>query len=70
MNMYAVTAQLLTSDGPWSGSRQIPTFYLNPRVQGITSAAHAVTVADMIINPLGIHQTSIHAELVTLTDEG
>lgn len=51
---YAITAQVITHVGDYSGSRQVPLFYLHSDVQGILSTEHAVTVAKSIINPLGI----------------
>ena len=48
--MYAVTAQYehTTPDG-YTGSRGVPTFYLDSRTQGITSTAHAEKVARDIL---------------------
>ena len=48
--MYAVTANYehTTPDG-YTGSRQIPTFYLSENVQGIVSEAHAATIARDIL---------------------
>jgi hypothetical protein len=51
--MYVVTGQILTHDGDWHGSVSVPTFYLDPRVQGITSVAAAVIIARAVVNPLG-----------------
>ena len=51
---WAITAQIITHDGSFSGSRQIPLFYLHTNVQGIVSHDHAVRIAKRIINPLGI----------------
>lgn len=53
MAMYVVTGQILTHDGDWHGSVSVPTFYLDSRVQGITSTAAAVIVARGVVNPLG-----------------
>lgn len=41
----------------WSGVRQIPTFYLNPNVQGIMDAEHAEKIAREILNPLDLPLT-------------
>lgn len=51
---YAVHAQVLTHTGGYAGSRAVPTFYLDSRVQGITSREHAAAVAAGIVNPLGL----------------
>lgn len=50
MTTYAITAQYehTTPDG-YTGSRQIPTFYLDDRVQGIMSEQHAVSIARDIL---------------------
>jgi hypothetical protein len=53
MALYVVTGQILTHDGDWHGSVSVPTFYLDSRVQGITSVAAAVIIARGVVNPLG-----------------
>jgi hypothetical protein len=53
MTTYAIHAQILTHDSGYDGSRSVPTFYLDSRVQGIISRGHAVSVAADILNPLG-----------------
>lgn len=52
--MYAITATVthINNEG-WTGTRQVPTFYLDERVQGIRSEGEAAQVARRIINPLG-----------------
>jgi hypothetical protein len=54
MTVYAVHATIRThgSNG-FTGSVSVPTFYLDSRVQGIVSAAHAEGVAAGIVNTLG-----------------
>lgn len=54
MTYYAITAQVITHNGDYSGSRQVPLFYLHPDVQGIVSTEQAETIAKSIINPLGL----------------
>lgn len=54
MTVYAVHAMILTHDGQFSGSRQVPLFYLDSAVQGLVSATHAVAVARDVLNPLGL----------------
>ena len=51
---YAVTAQIITHDGDYSGSRQVPLFYLHSDVQGIKDIPHAKSIAESILNPLGL----------------
>jgi hypothetical protein len=53
VTVYAVHAQVLTHIGSYTGSRSVPTFYLDSRVQGIVSAEHAAEVAAGIVDPLG-----------------
>lgn len=68
VRLWAVTATInsqLTQDG-WSSTRQVPTFYLDPAVQGITSAGHAERIAEEILRSLcgdaaGV-TVSIHVE--------
>ena len=62
--MYAITAQLLTSDGDYTGSKQIPTFYLDERVQGIVSEEHARRIAWSILDPLNTQTFIVHIEKV------
>lgn len=54
MTIYAVHVQVITRDGAYEGSRSVPTFYLDSRVQGIVSEEHAASVAAGVVNPLGI----------------
>jgi len=66
--MYAITAQVRTyehgHDVHWRGSVQVPVFYLDADVQGITDEGHAVRLARQIIDPLGVLNTDIHAERI------
>ena len=48
---YAVTATVTKKDDKGSTTYQVPTFYLNANVQGITGAAHAARIAHEVINP-------------------
>jgi len=72
MTVYAVHAQVLTHNGRFHGSRGVPTFYLDSRVQGITGAEHAARIAAEILNPLGIiaaGDLNVHAVPVDVTRE-
>jgi len=56
MKQYCITASVtrvknLRSGGSRSATKHLPTFYLDPRVQGITSENHAKNIADNILNP-------------------
>ena len=69
--MYAITAHVETRtinpgrETAWHGTRQVPTFYLDETVQGITGPAHAVSIARTIIDPLSeipphrVHVTAV-----------
>jgi hypothetical protein len=50
--MYAVTAtrRIKTDDG-YTRIQQVPTFYLNPDVQGIVDEKHAGDIALDILGP-------------------
>lgn len=62
--MWQITAQVertVTVNGaPWSSSRQLPTFYLDGTVQGITSAEHAERIAQSVLNPFS-EPITVHA---------
>ncbi len=53
--MYAITASIEYTDGIWTSTRHLPTFYLDERVQGITSAGHAEMIARDILDPFGMY---------------
>jgi hypothetical protein len=68
--MYAITAQVLTYDTDehavmWRGSWQIPTFYLDESVQGITDERHAVRIARQVIDPLSVLNLIVSAVKVS-----
>ena len=52
MTTYAVSVQVITHDGDYSGSKSVPTFYLDSTVQGITGPEHAAAIAAQVVNPL------------------
>jgi len=68
--LYVITAQVLTSENGYTGSRQVPSFYLDSALQGITDAAHATDIAKTIIDPMGSLELSIHAEPATVSVPG
>lgn len=48
--MWSVQAQIEHHDpNGWEGSRQLPTFYLDPRVQGTLTEGQAADVARDIV---------------------
>lgn len=51
--IYRVTAQVLTHDGAWHGSKSVPTFLLDSDVQGFLDCEGAAVIAREVINPLG-----------------
>lgn len=57
--LYAATAQIipfpLPTDGWASNGLQIPTFYLDPSVQGIVDETHAKIIARSIVDPYHIY---------------
>ena len=54
--MYAITASIdYVVPGEWHGTRHLPTFYLDERVQGITSEGHAEMIARDILDPFGMY---------------
>lgn len=66
--LYAITAQVMTTgEHGETGSRQVPTFYLDSGVQGILTVEHANEIAKGIIDPMGTLTVSIHAEPVPVT---
>lgn len=52
MTMYAIAAAINTFDPPcgWTGTRQLPTFFLDSTVQGIVDAEHAEKIAHDILD--------------------
>lgn len=51
--MYAVQVNVeWRSPSGVSGSRQLPTFYLHPNVQGITSGPQAAHVARLLVGEI------------------
>lgn len=50
---YAISATVCTARDHYQTSRQVPTFYLDARVQGLISEGHARRVALDVIDPTG-----------------
>lgn len=64
--MYVITATVAkkttdTSGTEWTSTRQIPTFYLDPTVQGILTEQGAIEIAKMIIDPFGEYEVNATA---------
>lgn len=70
MTLWRVTAQVTRVQDGWQSSRQVPTFYLDSDLQGITGAEHAIRVAQEVIDPyaeLAVHATVQEADANRLT---
>jgi hypothetical protein len=52
VRLWAVTAQVETVGPDGSGVRQVPTFFLDPTVQGITDRGHAIRIAHEILDTM------------------
>lgn len=57
--LYAVQATIEVGQAGWVRARQVPTFYLDPNVQGIRDERHAHQIAAEIIGAKIAH---IHVE--------
>jgi hypothetical protein len=56
-----IQANVVRTDGHWTGSTGVPTFYLNPDVQMIEDAAHACKIAVGIIDPFDLLEVYVSA---------
>lgn len=65
--MYAITAQIETEKDSWTGSRQVPTFFLDENVQGFMDEAGAVRVATEIIRATGDYNNYVHVTAVKIS---
>jgi hypothetical protein len=64
--MYAISA-VIVSPRDWIGTKQIPTFYLDENVQGITDVAHAERIATSIIRATGDADNYVHVVAVKVS---
>lgn len=64
--MYGISATVETTDGKYTGMRQIPTFYLDEDVQGILSVAGAIRIAREILSAAGTSDAVFHITAVKL----
>ncbi len=55
--MYVINAHILRKNGAYLETVQVPTFYLEENVQGVTSEKEARKIAEKIINPFGMDMT-------------
>lgn len=68
MKGYAVTASITTTDeAGYTGTEQVPTFYLLAAVQGLLSEDAATEVAGRILNrpDATVHITAVEVEIGT-----
>lgn len=74
MTTYAITATVeYRQVSGWSGSRQVPTFYLDSDVQGITDTAGAERIARDIVTGAGLldqlpGDVTVHATAIDVTE--
>lgn len=56
---YKVVATVSRESDGWTSTRQIPTFFLDPDIQGIVSVEHAQKIALDIIDPWNTGQVVV-----------
>lgn len=61
IQMYAINAVTESRNGEWTGTRQSPTFYLHPSVQGIVSEDHAARIVRHWLDDLGLTVANVTA---------
>jgi hypothetical protein len=69
--LYQIQAELVLHediDDPNLRSRSVPTFYLNPRVQGILNADHAKVIAEEIIMQAVLNPETIASVSIIVTE--
>lgn len=64
--LWAVSANVERTRDGWSGSIQIPTFFLDPRVQGILTADHAERVAREMLTLLAGEDAVVHVTVAAV----
>lgn len=62
--LYKVVARVCWSEDGWDTSEGVPIFFLDPHTQGIVDEAHALKIAEKIINPTG--KLEVHADVVLI----
>lgn len=62
-NFYLVQASIARKDGPWIHTYQVPTFYLNTRVLGIKSWAHAREIAQEMMQIIAGGDATVSLEV-------
>jgi hypothetical protein len=72
MKMYSVQAMMSWATGKrYCRTVQIPTFYLDPKVQGIVSVEHAERIVQGMLNPMKKPHVTIlpNVELIDMNTE-
>ena len=64
--LYAITATVNKGRGKWTSTMQIPAFFLDSNVQGITSKEHAKFIAEEIINSCRLKTMKVNVCAVAL----
>ena len=67
--IYVCAATVERKDGNGTITMQLPTFFLDSRVQGIVDEAHAEFIAIEIINPCRLNNVKVHVR-PQAADEG
>lgn len=62
--LWCVSATVSHTHGGWHSARQVPTFYLHPDVQGITSEKHAKSIARDVLETAGADVCFVRVEPV------
>lgn len=66
----AVTVTITTTDDEgWRSTTQVPTFYLHPHVQGITTPEGARKVALQIVDRMGYLRGEHNADVMVYADQ-
>jgi hypothetical protein len=59
--LWVIQANVVRTDGQWTSSTGVPTFYLDPDIQGILTAEHACRVAMGILDPFDLLEVYVSA---------
>jgi len=65
--MYQIQATLTKATEAGFMIKQIPTFYLDPGVQGIVSADHARRIAEEMLNPFKDESVRVSVNAILTT---
>lgn len=68
--MYQITARLVWKEGEWSTSLGVPTFFLDPDIQGIVSEDHACRIAKGVIDAMCKAEKAVIDAVLVDVDSG